>query len=243
MLKYNCILLFIVISSCLSKQEKNDSIKSDSLTNDSTVLYQDTQIWDSTSLMIYNSRPLLKKEIELEEFDYERNKKTINKLVKDFYSETDPIRIQKYICFPYFYVRHKCYPRSAGVSYDLGQKGLKGILTDEDIIKSKEKLKCKNPIFFIESKIRYTDYLRDSLTKYNLDEYDIFFAKEENRTEYCKWFIDAYNFPRENDIHAFDTIYSKKNDKGEIIEINLLELSVVKINNEFKISSLYYAWN
>ncbi len=176
--------------------------------------------------------------------DFEKEKKKIFQFVKAFASQDDPVKIQKFIEFPFFSGRHTCEPY-------FGRRFILRLEKSDEQIKKDGLCKCSNPMYPLSNKYYHNKMFRDSLSKAGTNIRYLFFESQKNILDYCQWLINAYHFPRDYKINDINTVsYSLMEylgqGMGSMIQISgwgFSLIQIVKINGNYKVSYVGYIWN
>lgn len=201
--------------------------------------------------------------LKFQKIDIEKEKDDIVLFIKDFGSQTDSVKIQDYILFPFFTAMHTCDPFYPASWYSMPKTdniildempryfhNLIGNGQDYDSLKmsaARKHLNCKNPVYPYEYFYRHSIAFKDSIDKMNMTVMQFFFLDPKNRTDYCSWFISAYKFPvfQSIDLHPEFIQFTKMSIgvKGKILPFINVGVGILKVNNEFKVISLSYPYN
>lgn len=172
---------------------------------------------------LYSKIPLL-----IDSISYENERAAIDTFVHNFRTETDSIRLQKYICFPEFSIRSGCM---------LPRRGLVlSKMSDRQIRKYISKYPSDDPFYYWRLKYDADNRFRKHLELNNISIEEYCYRDEQCRIAMCGYLIRHFKFSEKCQYLRYLENYPMKGANKAILEINCnYTIGIIKSNNEYKV--------
>jgi len=207
-----------------------------------------------TLACFFSFQAICQKNEQFQIIDSVKEKDKILEFVREFGTCTDSFKIQKFIEFPYFLVRHTCN----GLMPDyfsfpvFTNDSMKTAFYKKAKNYEHSQCDCHNPLYDFSSEITHSMSIRDSVLANNGTMLQYYLNSQKNKNEYCGWLINAYHFPKSFEnietsrINFSSGEYPPGNKMGTSMVISGYGFGIIKIakiNDEYKVVYVGYYWN